>query len=244
MKCVKDHKEIYGCRGLKGRPIAPVAVRGGEKYTEDLFVKDYAFLEGVSTYTGQLEHHSTSFPTTNPKSKLIPTDPIESERKTKQIEFKKIQKVAKMAELRLLPPSFSRSKQNTTHLIKLQLLNQSDPSSNDDDQPEKQTTRRGRIAWTIDFIRHDNCALIETRHEITDDTPLHEIIPQKVKRAFLRNESRLRGIEKWKEIGAEQWGRTLGMVLAGGRCFEYPQIAFEFDEEISLKNETNSEIET
>lgn len=219
LKCVKDHKLKFECSGLRHRPVAPEYE--SVKYNEDMFLKDYKFLEGVNEYTGQLEACKDS------------GAPSESEdRKMRGLEFKRIQKVAKLAELRMLPEAFSRCKRNQTHFVKS--VDEGKDSGDLDGKPEKRSTRLGRIAWTIDFVEYDTCKLHETRHEISDETEFGCLIPGSVKRVFLRNETRLRGIEKWREVGREMWGKTLGQVLVGGRFFEYPQIGLE---EVEMKAE-------
>lgn len=225
LACVREHKVKFDCEGLKGRPTAPEASHGPEKYSQDLFMKDYAFLEGVSTYTGQLEHNE-------------PKIDAGDVRKEKTAEFKKIQKVAKMMELRMLPSEFSRSKKNRTHLIVKDvnsIVHLDDKTSTSvieqqTEMPEIKTSRMAKISWTLDLVHYDNGKLIETKFGIEDDLLLSEIIPETATKLFLRNETKMKGADKWREVSSDaSWRqKRLGQVLVGARCFEYPILGLEF----------------
>lgn len=223
VKCVREHKIKFGCSGLRPVPTAPERYVGGAKYNEEMFVKDYAFLEEVNAYADQTER------------KIIPED---SARKTKSAEFKKIQRMAKLAELRLLPSTFTRSKQNRTHVISER---ESIESKEDQDEvvleelPEKKSARLGRIAWTVDLVDFEGGRLLDTLFEVSDETEFRSLLHKRTSRAFLRNETRNQGVEKWREIPVGMWGKSLGQVLVGGRFFEYPQIGLEQD---GLEKET------
>ena len=219
MKCVKEHKIEYDCDGLKGIPTAPVAGDGAEKYTEALFMKDYNFLENVSTYAGALEREREREQTTMNKM-----EQVSESRKKKILEFKRIQKVGKLAELRLLPCEFSRSRKNRTHLVMAESKeSERDDVPDDEDMiPEQKSSRKGKISWTVDFVDHDTDTLIETKFDIDDSTPLRDLIPANVKTVYLKNETRVKGTGKWKEVEGE---RTLAQVLVGARVFEYPILA-------------------
>ncbi len=216
MKCVREHKVKFGCSGLRPVPTAPERCVGGAKYNEEMFVKDYAFLEEVNAYADQTER------------KIITED---SERKAKSAEFKKIQRMAKLAELRLLPSTFTRSKRNRTHIISVQESIECKEKEEDgtvfEELPEKKSARLGRIAWTVDLVDFEGGRLLDTLFEVSDETEFRSLLRNRTKRAFLRNETKNQGVEKWREIPVGMWGKSLGQVLVGGRFFEYPQIGLE-----------------
>lgn len=225
LECVKKHKEQFGCSGLKGKVIPCVPESGvpGEKYSEELFVKDYGFLESINDQISKLESE-------NPGKKNEPRDKLATE---KLAHFKKIQKVAKLAELRMLPTGFSRSKVNRTHFIE----RDSGEETTTSEAPERKSSRMARIAWTLDFVDYDSCKLLETVFDIPDDTKLEillaETLRKPVQAVYLRNETRngKEATEKWRAIGKEEWRKTVAQILTGGRCFEYPQFGICFDSE-------------
>ena len=89
MQCVKDHKIEYECDGLKDVPTAPEASNGPEKYTEALFLKDYNFLENVSSYADQLERERVKISVKS--SCNDDKSSVEAEGKRRRVlEFKKI----------------------------------------------------------------------------------------------------------------------------------------------------------
>lgn len=229
LACVREHKVKFACEGLKGRPTAPEAALGPEKYSEDLFLKDYAFLENVGMYAGQLEHTAKTVKNTD--------DGDDVKRKERVAEFKKIQKVGKLAELRMLPASFSRSKNNRTHLIRKSETNEDANSINDqfNTAPDQQSSRMARIAWTLDLVHYDTGRMIETKFDVADDTILSELFAENIKRVFLRNETKTSGTEKWREVTDDWRLKRLKQVLVGARCFEYPIFGVEY------KNETEEE---
>lgn len=232
LKCVKEHKEKFDCKGLNGRPVTPIA-QTTEKYCEDLFMKDYAFLEGISSYTDklQLEHSNAGDPEVEIKSE-------DGENLNKMKEFRKIMRVGKLTEFRALPKEFTRAKRNRTRLITDEkaknILNEEECEGEEIEAPEKKSSRSGKIAWSIDFVDYCNGSLMETIHNVPDDKEFRSIIPDRyagrIKRSFLRNETRTRtrddGESKWREIEMVE-GKSLGKVLVGGRFFEYPQIGLE-----------------
>lgn len=221
LKCVKDHKNKYECDGLKGIPTAPEAADGPEKYTEALFMKDYNFLENVSSYTDQLERERISL-------KEERSVAIDEGKRKRILEFKKIQKVGKLAELRLLPSEFSRSKKNQTHLV--DLVGVANGTENRcEEEPERKSSRRGKVSWTLDFVEYDNCRLIETVFDISDDTLIKDLISKNVEKVYLKNETRSKDVEKWKEI--KETDRTLAQVLNGAHVFEYPILAIVYEAE-------------
>ena len=226
LACVKKHKELFGCSGLKAIPSAPEAVETGGKYNEKLFVKDYNFLEAINTQISKLEEEKVE----KRSGKAADTrDPV------KLALFKKIQKASKLAELRMLPTGFSRSKQNRTHFI--ETAETAENTENETEIPVAKSSRMARIAWTIDFLDLDTCKVIETLFDIPDDTKLEDLLRRincnkSVKAVYLRNETRLgRPTEKKREIGKEKWNRTIAQILIGGRCFEYPQFEISYESE-------------
>lgn len=228
MQCVKNHKIKFDCGGLKDFPTAPEASNGSEKYTEALFLKDYKFLENISSYADQLEREQRVKTRVESSCEDDNKSPVEAEGKRRRVlEFKKIQKVGKLAELRLLPNEFSRSKRNRTHLVgavpKKEIENECEG------EPEKKSSRRGRICWTLDFVEYENCRLIETVFDISDETLIRDLLPnsKNINMIYLKNETRVKEVAKWKEIGDSDWDKTLAQVLIGAHVFEYPIFAFE-----------------
>lgn len=233
LACVKKHKEQFGCSGLKSIPSAPEAVETGEKYNEELFVKDYNFLEAINTQISKLEEEKSD----KRSGKVADMkDPV------KLALFKKIQKVSKLAELRMLPTGFSRSKQNRTHFIETV---ERETADNETEAPVAKSSRIARIAWTIDFLDLDTCKVIKTLFDIPDDVKLEDLLRRiscnkSVKAVYLRNETRLgRPTEKRREIKKEEWNKTIAQIFIGGRCFEYPQ--FEIIYESGNENEKEDE---
>lgn len=218
--CVKLHKEKFDCNGLLRIPSAPESVPKGSKYNEELFVKDYNFLESLNNQITKLE-------SSNPEKSRAP----ETTRDPEKIKlFKKIQKVSKLSELRMLPEGFTRSKRNRSHLI--------DQSTKKDeydnkDEPECKSSRISKISWTIDFIHHPTCKELVTLYDIPDDTPLKTLLTSStfktkpIRNIYLKNESRSGKGEKWREI--VEINKTIGQILVGGRCFEYPQFGICFE---------------
>ena len=116
--------------------------------------------------------------------------------------------MSKLAELRMLPTGFSRSKQNRTHFI--ETAETAENTENETEAPVAKSSRIARIAWTVDFLDLDTCKVIETFFDIPDDTKLEDLLRRIscnkcVKAVYLRNETRL-GIptEKRREIGKEE----------------------------------------
>ena len=106
------------------------------------------------------------------------------------------------------------------------------------EKPEKKTSRRARIAWTLDFLNHDTCKLIETIFDIPDDTKFETILNAtfpnpRIQTIYLRNETRLglsKETGKRREIRRDEWSKTIAQILVGGRCFEYPQFEICYEE--------------
>ena len=222
LECVKKHKEQFGCTGVKRIPSAPVACETGEKYNEELFGKDYSFLEAINAQIGKFESEAPQKETGERGG---------GRDSGRLAHFKKIQKVSKLAELRMLPAGFSRCKLNRTHFIEQKQEAENCPAN----VPEKKSSRLARIAWTIDFIEYGTCKTIETVFDIPDDTKLGvllgETLRKPIQSVHLKNETRL-GKEiggKWREIGKEELTRTIAQILVGGRCFEYPQFGICFE---------------
>ena len=222
LTCVREHKQRFNCEGLKSFPRAPPpAPSSTEKYSESLFIQDYNFLENICALTSQSDRKITDEKQGEERNQKIKSGP----RSEKVSLFKRIQKTAKLAELRLLPESFSRSKRNQSHFIEKSKNShhQNNSLSASEALPEVESSRSGRIAWTLDVVEYEEGHLIETLNDIGDDSKLEDFLPENSIRVFLRNESRQQGIEKWKEI-CEWRGKSLSTVLINGRCFEYPII--------------------
>jgi hypothetical protein len=244
--CVKDHKSKYKCDGFKGIPTAPEASYGPEKYSETLFVKDYNFLESVSSYADQLERERAQSNFKNEDDNFVL---IDGDKRKKVLEFKKIQKVGKLAELRLLPSEFSRSRKNRTHLVGAADLEKKiggegvvGLEGEGEVKPETKSSRRGKIFWTLDFVEYSNGRLIETIFDVSDETKVRDLFifdvsdETKVRdlfvdddqKIYLKNETKKMGeVKKWKEIKGVDFDKTLAQVLIGAHIFEYPIVAIE-----------------
>ena len=159
-----------------------------------------------------------------------------TEKRSKDKEFKKIQRLAKLTELRLLPEGFSRSKRNRTHISDTCDSERNivvDPEEKDQDEPEKKSSRRARVSWTIDLVEYPSGKLMETRLDVLDDTRFSSLLIgiSGLKSVYLRNETRHHqsDSEKWRLIPKDVWEKSVAQVLVGGRIFEYPQIGIDFN---------------
>lgn len=232
MLCVKDHKSKYKCDGFKGIPTAPEASYGPEKYSETLFVKDYNFLESVSSYADQLERERAQSNFKNEDDNFVL---IDGDKRKKVLEFKKIQKVGKLAGLRLLPSEFSRSRKNRTHLVGAADLEKKIGGEGEvglegegEVKPETKSSRRGKIFWTLDFVEYSNGRLIETVFDVSDETKVRDLFVNDDQKIYLKNETKKMGeVKKWKEIKGVDLDKTLAQVLIGAHIFEYPIVAIE-----------------
>lgn len=213
VSCVKEHKIKFDCRGVRGVPSAPEAAEKNEKYSEELFMKDYNFLEAVNAFAGKTEQLERS------------SVPAEDGKTKRSVLFKKIQRIAKLKELRLLPGTFTRSKRNRTHLIQNGVKDKE--AETETETPEQKSTRLARIAWTVDLVDYSSNRVLETRFDVPDDVEFQNLLNDRVQSAHLRLETRENSEnskEKWQEIPRDRWTKTLAQILVGGRIFEYPQI--------------------
>jgi hypothetical protein len=228
LACVRAHKIKYECSGLKGVPTSPVAADTGVKYSEDLFFKDYNFLESVCSYTSNLSSKTPSLdsPVENDALSRCEDSVVEP----RQRVFKRIQRIGKLAELVALPATFSRSKQNRTRLVSSG-ANKESVSEESELVPEEKSARRARISWTIDLLDFKSRRVLETLSSVTDDAILSDLVSKWCpKRVCILNETRTRGIAKWREIEKKDWSRSLSFILIGARCIEYPRILLEIED--------------
>lgn len=230
LPCVREHKKSTGCAGSRLALATPGPMQPSNTYTEQLFLRDYSFLEGMSSYVETLESPSN----TATEGQAAKGHERQS-RGGRAALFRRIQRLGRLAELHVLPESFSRAKRNQTRIIRV------DGGAREEGETvEERSSRKSRVAWSLDIVRADSLDALtdknadcRTMHNVRDDTRLESLLEGRVTRVFLKNESRQSVAGRFVEIARTRWTEPLSLVLHNARCVEYPVFVLVDDTQTS-----------